>query len=56
MFVYYASSDTRLQVGSTTVEKMVDYCKNTPEDGYNTHASVETICNLIDANREFYTE
>ncbi len=56
LYIYYASSDTRLQVVSTTLEKMVDYCKNTPADGYNTHASVEAICNLIDANRDFYIE
>lgn len=56
LFVYYASSDTRLQVISTTVEKMVDYCKNTPEDGYNTHASVDAICKLIDNNKDFYSE
>lgn len=56
MFVYYASSDTRLQVVSTTVDKMVDYCLNTPEDGYNTHESVAKICNLIDANKDFYKE
>lgn len=56
MFVYYASSDTRLQVISTTVDKMVDYCLNTPKDGYSTHTSVENICNLIDANKGFYTE
>lgn len=56
MFIYYASSDTRLQVISTTVDKMVDYCMNTPRDGYSTHTSVENICNLIDANKGFYTE
>lgn len=56
MFVYYASADTRLQVISTTVNKMVDYCMNTPRDGYSTHTSVENICNLIDANKGFYTE
>ena len=56
MFVYYASSDTRLQVISTTVDKMVDYCKNTPEDGLTTHTSVENICNLIDANKDYYKE
>lgn len=50
LFVYYASSDTRLHVASTTVDKMVDYCKNTPEDGYTTHTSVSSICNLIDQN------
>ncbi len=56
LFVYYASSDTRMQVISTTIEKMVDYCKNTPKDGYNTHESVEKICALIDANKGFYQE
>ncbi len=54
MFIYYASSDTRLQVISTTVDKMVDYCMNTPEDGLNTHASVATICNLIDNNKGLF--
>lgn len=54
MFVYYASSDTRLQVISTTIDKMVDYCMNTPKDGLTTHTSVDTICNLIDANEGFY--
>ena len=56
IFVYYASADTRLQVASTTVDKMVDYCKNTPADGFNTHESVKTICRLIDDNKGFYNE
>ncbi len=56
MFIYYASSDTRLQVISTTVDKMVDYCKNTPEDRGNTHESVDRICELIDSNKGFYNE
>lgn len=51
LFVYYASSDTRLHVVSSTVEKMVDYCKNTPEDGLTTHTSVDAICSLIEANK-----
>ena len=50
IYIYYASSDTRLHVAATTVDKMVDYCKNTPEDGYTTHTSVENICRLIDMN------
>lgn len=54
LFVYYSSADTRLHVVSTTVDKMVDYCKNTPNDGYNTHESVDKICNLIEANKDFY--
>ena len=56
MFVYYASSDTRLHVASTTVDKMVDYCMNTPQDGLTTHTSVENICKLIDANKDYFKE
>jgi len=50
IYIYYASSDTRLHLATTTVEKMVDYCKNTPKDGLTTHSSVEEICKLIDKN------
>ncbi|MDD6483551.1 MAG: glycosidase [Clostridiales bacterium] len=50
IYIYYASSDTRLHLAVTTVEKMVDYCKNTPKDGLTTHASVRAICELIDHN------
>lgn len=52
LYIYYASSDTRLHVAETTVEKMIDYCKNTPADGYTTHTSVEAICKLIDRNEQ----
>lgn len=51
IYIYYASSDTRLHLAVTTVEKMVDYCKNTPKDGYTTHTSVAEICKLIDKNK-----
>lgn len=50
IYIYYASSDTRLHLATTTVEKMIDYCKNTPADGYTTHASVDAICRLVDMN------
>ena len=50
LYIYYASSDTRLHVATTTVNRMIDYCKNTPADGYNTHESVKTINDLIDRN------
>jgi 4-O-beta-D-mannosyl-D-glucose phosphorylase len=56
IFVYYASSDTRLQVISTTIDKMVDYCKNTPRDGGNTHTSVDNILELIENNKDFFEE
>jgi 4-O-beta-D-mannosyl-D-glucose phosphorylase len=34
IFIYYASSDTRLHVATTTVEKLIDYTFNTPEDPF----------------------
>ncbi|MBE5040875.1 glycoside hydrolase family 130 protein [Ructibacterium gallinarum] len=51
IFIYYASSDTRLHVATTTVDKMIDYCMNTPADGYDTHKSVDVIIELINKNK-----
>jgi len=50
VFIYYASSDTRLHVATTTVDTLIDYCLNTPQDGLRSAASVENICKLIDNN------
>ncbi len=51
IFIYYASSDTRLHVATSTVDQLVDYCLHTPEDGLRSAASVATINALIDKNR-----
>jgi 4-O-beta-D-mannosyl-D-glucose phosphorylase len=53
VYIYYASSDTRMHVATTTVEKLVDYCLNTPADGYRTHTSVATLNKLITKNLQF---
>ena len=50
VFIYYASSDTRMHVATSTIDRLVDYCINTPEDGLTTTASVETLKKLIDKN------
>ncbi len=50
VFIYYASSDTRLHVATSTIDRLVDYCMNTPADGLRTGLSVETINHLIDKN------
>lgn len=50
VFIYYASSDTRMHVATTTVDQLVDYCMNTPEDEFYSHKSVERINTLIDMN------
>ncbi len=51
VFIYYASSDTRMHVATSTIDQLVDYCMNTPEDGLFTAASVETIKRLVAKNR-----
>lgn len=53
VFIYYASCDTRMHVAVSTVEKLVDYCMNTPEDGLRSAASVEKINELIDKNKSY---
>jgi len=52
VFIYYASSDTRMHVATSTIEKLLDYCLNTPADGYRSATSVQTIKNLIASNNE----
>jgi 4-O-beta-D-mannosyl-D-glucose phosphorylase len=53
VYIYYASSDTRMHVAVSTVEKLVDYCMNTPVDGLRSSKTVENINSLIDKNLEF---
>ena len=47
-----AYSDTRMHVAVSTIDKLIDYCMNTPEDGYTTSASVETIRKLVEKNKK----
>ena len=51
VFIYYASADTRMHVATSTIDRLTDYCMNTPEDGLTTAASVETIKRLINKNK-----
>ena len=53
VLIYYASSDTRVHVAESTVDRLVDYCMNTPADGLATAKSVETINGLITRNLQF---
>lgn len=56
IFIYYASSDTRMHVAKTTISKMIDYCINSPKDRLYSHLSVETINELIDQNKSYLKE
>ena len=50
VYIYYASSDTRMHVATSTVDRLLDYCINTPKDGYRSAASVATIKKLVAKN------
>ncbi len=52
VFIYYASSDTRLHVATSTLNQLLDYVINTPADGFRSATSVETLINLIEKNKQ----
>jgi 4-O-beta-D-mannosyl-D-glucose phosphorylase len=53
IFLYYASSDTRMHVATSTVDRLTDYCLNTAPDKYRSASSVETLSSLIAKNLDF---
>ena len=50
LIIYYASSDTRCHAAVTTVDRMLDYCMNTPEDPLRSYACVQQRIGLINEN------
>ena len=52
VFIYYASSDTRMHVATTTIEKLKDYVFHTPEDPLRSVECVAQRCELIKKNLE----
>lgn len=48
--IYYASSDTRMHVATSTIAQLLDYVQHTPPDGLRSAASVQAINALIDHN------
>jgi 4-O-beta-D-mannosyl-D-glucose phosphorylase len=50
VFIYYASSDTRMHVAVSSIDRLTDYVINTPADGFRTGRSVENINRLIERN------
>ncbi len=53
VFIYYASSDSRMHVATSTIEKLLDYVVNTPEDGFTSESSAKTIIKIINNNKDF---
>jgi 4-O-beta-D-mannosyl-D-glucose phosphorylase len=50
LLIYYASSDTRLHVAASSVDRLLDYVLHTPADPLRSHACVEQRCALIKKN------
>jgi 4-O-beta-D-mannosyl-D-glucose phosphorylase len=53
VYIYYASSDTRMHVATSTVGQLLDYVMNTSEDGLRSSLSVSTLTTIIDNNKNF---
>ena len=53
VYIYYASSDSRMHVAVSTLEQLTDYCLNTPVDGFRSAASVKAINKIIAHNEEY---
>lgn len=53
VYIYYASSDTRVHVASTTIEKLMDYTFNTPSDALRSVDCVKQRYELINKNLEY---
>jgi 4-O-beta-D-mannosyl-D-glucose phosphorylase len=51
VFIYYASSDTRLHVATSTIDKLLDYVINTAPDGFSSAETVKTLVDIIDKNQ-----
>ena len=54
VYIYYASSDTRMHVATSTIQQLVDYVTMNPEDGLRSASSVQTIVDIIDKNKGFF--
>ncbi len=50
VYIYYASSDTRMHVAVSSIDRLLDYCLNTEPDGLRTGLTVERLNRLIDKN------
>lgn len=53
VYLYYASSDTRMHVATSTVDRLVDYCMNSGVDGLTSETSVKRLSALVDSNMPF---
>lgn len=56
VYIYYASSDTRMHVATSTIDQLIDYVVNTPQDGLYSATSVKSLEQIIDHNSPYLGE
>ena len=56
VYIYYASSDTRMHVATSSIAQLLDYVMNTPEDGLRSASTVAQIVNLVNSNKAITLE
>jgi len=53
LYIYYASSDTRMHVATSSIERLLDYVINTPQDEFNSYASSAAVTKIAENNMEY---
>ncbi|GAB2823720.1 glycoside hydrolase family 130 protein [Ferruginibacter profundus] len=53
VYIYYASSDTRMHVATSSIERLLDYVINTPQDEFNSYASSAAVTKIAEKNMEY---
>ncbi|MGF2410938.1 MAG: glycoside hydrolase family 130 protein, partial [Ferruginibacter sp.] len=53
VYIYYASSDTRMHVATSSIERLLDYVINTPQDGFTSFASASVVTKIAADNAAF---
>jgi 4-O-beta-D-mannosyl-D-glucose phosphorylase len=56
VFIYYGASDTRINLATTTLDRLLDYCFNTPPDALRSAACVQQRIELIRKNDAFLSQ
>ncbi len=53
VYIYYASSDTRMHVATSSIDQLIDYVMNTAPDQYSSATSTETLMQIIQQNQDY---
>lgn len=53
VYIYYASSDTRMHVATSSIDQLLDYVMNTAPDRFSSASSSETLLQLIEKNQAY---